>query len=154
MKEYRFRETRLLTDYSELEEENVALQKQVSECTNRTWVLYCIWLILTRMVHHMIWIFMVSISINYFTLLTWVRSISLPMQIIIMIHVIKNVIMFATRFQACEAQQLSLRGQNTRSDICRRKSKFSTHRLAISIIRIHYYHWLGWHPSISCLSSW
>ena len=29
MKEYRFRETRLLTDYSELEEENVALQKQV-----------------------------------------------------------------------------------------------------------------------------
>ena len=30
VKEYRFRETRLLTDYSELEEENVALQKQVS----------------------------------------------------------------------------------------------------------------------------
>lgn len=30
MKEYRFRETRLLTDYSELEEENVALQKQVN----------------------------------------------------------------------------------------------------------------------------
>ena len=29
VKEYRFRETRLLTDYSELEEENVALQKQV-----------------------------------------------------------------------------------------------------------------------------
>ena len=31
VKEYRFRETRLLTDYSELEEENVALQKQVSK---------------------------------------------------------------------------------------------------------------------------
>ena len=30
VKEYRFRETRLLTDYSELEEENVLLQKQVS----------------------------------------------------------------------------------------------------------------------------
>ena len=33
MKEYRFRETRLLTDYSELEEENVALQKQVFRVT-------------------------------------------------------------------------------------------------------------------------
>ena len=31
VKEYRFRETRLLTDYSELEEENVALQKQVTK---------------------------------------------------------------------------------------------------------------------------
>ena len=36
VKEYRFRETRLLTDYSELEEENVALQKQVlTICFNR-----------------------------------------------------------------------------------------------------------------------
>jgi len=36
MKEYRFRETRLLTDYSELEEENVALQKQVSSLRSTT----------------------------------------------------------------------------------------------------------------------
>lgn len=36
MKEYRFRETRLLTDYSELEEENVALQKQVSTLRSTT----------------------------------------------------------------------------------------------------------------------
>ena len=36
VKEYRFRETRLLTDYSELEEENVLLQKQVGATTNFT----------------------------------------------------------------------------------------------------------------------
>jgi len=36
VKEYRFRETRLLTDYSELEEENVALQKQVSSLRTTT----------------------------------------------------------------------------------------------------------------------
>lgn len=30
LKEAKFRETRLLTDYSELEEENISLQKQVS----------------------------------------------------------------------------------------------------------------------------
>lgn len=30
LKELKFRETRLLTDYSELEEENITLQKQVS----------------------------------------------------------------------------------------------------------------------------
>lgn len=30
LKEIKFRETRLLTDYSELEEENITLQKQVS----------------------------------------------------------------------------------------------------------------------------
>lgn len=30
IKEYKFRETRLLQDYSELEEENISLQKQVS----------------------------------------------------------------------------------------------------------------------------
>ena len=36
VKEYRFRETRLLTDYSELEEENVALQKQVSSLRSTT----------------------------------------------------------------------------------------------------------------------
>jgi len=36
VKEYRFRETRLLTDYSELEEENVALQKQVSTLRSTT----------------------------------------------------------------------------------------------------------------------
>lgn len=30
IKEYKFREARLLQDYSELEEENISLQKQVS----------------------------------------------------------------------------------------------------------------------------
>ena len=36
VKEYRFRETRLLTDYSELEEENVLLQKQVTSIGHKT----------------------------------------------------------------------------------------------------------------------
>jgi protein bicaudal D len=30
LKDYKLRETRLLTDYSELEEENIMLQKQIS----------------------------------------------------------------------------------------------------------------------------
>ena len=39
VKEYRFRETRLLTDYSELEEENVLLQKQVIIMYSRSGVI-------------------------------------------------------------------------------------------------------------------
>ena len=40
------------------------------------------------------------------------------------------ILIIVIRFQACEARQWSLREPSTRSDICRRKLKFSTHRLA------------------------
>lgn len=42
IKEYKFRETRLLQDYTELEEENITLQKLVSTLKQsqvRTWTL-------------------------------------------------------------------------------------------------------------------
>ena len=61
-----------------------------------------------------------------------------------------DVILIVPRFRACEAQRLSLRGQNTRSDICRRKLKFSTHRLASLFVG----DLLGWGPSISWSLSW
>lgn len=41
LKEIKFRETRLMTDYSELEEENIMLQKQVSSLRSsqvKTWI--------------------------------------------------------------------------------------------------------------------
>ena len=52
VKEYRFRETRLLTDYSELEEENVLLQKQVGSVKASALSLF-------------------SLSMNFFTFLTF-----------------------------------------------------------------------------------
>lgn len=42
IREYKFRETRLLQDYTELEEENITLQKLVSTLKqNQVYCIYC-----------------------------------------------------------------------------------------------------------------